>query len=240
MELGILFVDDHLLAIDKPEGMHTAPLREGETGTLLAAVIEQFPEVERVPGVKPVEPGLLHRLDRETSGVVVIARTTRAFVALRGQFESDRVRKEYYAVCAPAPGVVADRLAVSSRFAPLGTGRSKVRVVLPYEHRASVLKEASPETYATDAEVIGRRGGCCLVRCTISRGFRHQVRAHLAHLGLPIVGDALYGTQVPEGFPERLYLHASAVELRHPADGRSLRFESPVPPEFAGLVATAG
>ncbi|MCX7029962.1 MAG: RluA family pseudouridine synthase, partial [Spirochaetes bacterium] len=239
MDLCILHVDDQLLVIDKPEGMHTAPLHAGETGTLLDAVIEQYPEVERVPGIKPVEPGLLHRLDKGTSGVVVIARSVHAFTTLARQFESGDVRKEYLAVCVPGPAVRSTRLSVSSRFAPLGPGRTKVQMVMSYEHRARVLKAASPDTYVTEAEIAERGAGGCLVRCTITRGFRHQVRVHLAHLGLPIVGDPLYGVPVPPGFGERMYLHASAVELHHPADGRPLRFESDLPNEFPPLLAAA-
>ena len=238
VDLRIIHVDDQLLVIDKPEGMHTAPLREGEAGTLLDAVIEQYPEVERVPGIKPVEPGLLHRLDKGTSGLVVIARSVRAFAGLRRQFESGEVRKEYLAVSIPGAAVRSQRLSVSSRFAPLGPGRAKVQMVMSYEHRARMLKEASPDTYVTEAEIAERGAGCCLVRCTITRGFRHQVRVHLAHLGLPIVGDAIYGAPVPPGFGERMYLHASAVELHHPADGRPLRFESDLPGEFPLLLVS--
>jgi len=237
VDLRIVHVDDQMLVIYKPEGMHTAPLHEGETGTLLDAVIERFPEVERVPGVKPVEPGLLHRLDKGTSGLVVIARSVRAFAGLLAQFESGDVRKEYLAVCVPGPGVRSQRLTVASRFAPLGPGRARVQMVMPYEHRARVLKQASPDTYATEADITERGAACSLVRCTITRGFRHQVRVHLAHLGLPIVGDALYGVPVPAGYGERMYLHASAVELHHPADGRPLRFESDLPAEFPLLLA---
>jgi len=237
VDLRLVHVDDQILVLDKPEGLHTAPLREGEGGTLLDAVIEQFPEVERVPGIKPVEPGLLHRLDKGTSGLVVIARTVRAFTGLLAQFESGAVRKEYVAVCVPRIGLRSTRLSVASRFASHGPGRAKVRVVMPFEHRAQVLREASPDTYHTEAEIADRGAGCCLVRCTITRGFRHQVRAHLAHLGLPIVGDPLYGAPVPPGFGERMYLHATAVELHHPADGRPLRFESELPPEFPLLLS---
>lgn len=237
MDLRIVHVDEQVLVVEKPEGVHTAPLREGETGTLLDAVIEQFPEVERVPGLKPVEPGLLHRLDQGTSGLVVIARSVRAFTGLLAQFEAGSVRKEYLAVCAPEPGVRSRRLTVSSRFAPFGPKHAKVRVVMPYEHRSRLLREASPDTYATEAEIVERGPVCSLVRCTIARGFRHQVRVHLAHLGLPIVGDDLYGAPVPPGYGERLYLHAAAVELHHPADGRPLRFESDPPNEFPLLLA---
>lgn len=239
MDLHLIYVDDQFLVVDKPEGLHTAPLRDGDGGTLLDGVIAQFPEVERLPGIKQVEPGLLHRLDKDTSGLVVIARSVRAFTGLLSQFESGAVRKEYAAVCVPVAGLRSTRLSVASRFAPTGPGRAKVRVVLPFEHRVQVLRDASPDSYQTEVEIAERGAGCCLVRCAITRGFRHQVRAHLAHLGLPIVGDSLYGAPAPPGYGGRMYLHATAIELHHPADGRPLRFESELPMKFPLLLAAS-
>jgi 23S rRNA pseudouridine1911/1915/1917 synthase len=260
--LEVLYADADLIAVDKPAGLHTAPLgREGED-TLLGRMIERYPEVARLPGIKPVEPGLLHRLDRDTSGIVLIARTPEAFQLLMAEFAGGRVRKEYLALCVPqagfAPAAVqaGQRFAVESRFAPFGPGRRKVQVVLPagnagagadadaYSvgrcpvgrgparlHRAG--RKASPGIYRTEAEVLELRGSRALVRAVILRGFRHQVRAHLAFLGLPIVGDALYGVAAPPGARDRLYLHATAVELALPSSGRKLRIDAPLPPDFA-------
>jgi 23S rRNA pseudouridine1911/1915/1917 synthase len=234
--LRVLYEDAELLAVDKPAGLHTAPLRPGEAGTLLGQLIERYPEVAQVPGRKPQEPGLLHRLDRDTSGLVVVARTPAAFLELLGQFRAGRTRKEYLAVCLPAAEVKpADRFLLASRFAPFGPGRRKVRVVpvgAP-QARGRGRRQASLKSYRTEAQVVEAHGGLVLVRAVIRRGFRHQVRAHLSHLGLPIVGDELYGRPVPSGAPQRLYLHASAVELAHPADGRRLRIEAPLPLDFA-------
>ena len=236
--LVVLYADADLIALDKPAGRHTAPLRPGETGTMLGEAIGRFPEIAGLSGIKSVEPGLLHRLDRDTSGVVVVARNAAAFQNLRAQFRAGRVRKEYLALCVPQAGSApvwpvqaGQRFVLESRFAPYGPGRRKVRVV-PAGADGGAGREASPGTYRTEAEVLEARGPRVLVRAVIVRGFRHQVRAHLAHLGLPIAGDPLYGVPVPPGTRGRLYLHASAVELRHPDGGRPLCIRSPLPPDF--------
>lgn len=239
--LVVRFEDEHLAVVDKPAGLHTAPLRRGGESTLLDLVIGRWPEVARLPGIRPVEPGLLHRLDRDTSGLVVIARTALAFAALRAAFEAGSVHKEYAAACAPGtgPGAAAEsgETAVTSRFAAWGPGRRKVRVVLPGETRRGVLREATPRTYTTRLQVLRRGAGAVLVGARIDRGFRHQVRAHLAHAGLPIIGDPLYGAALPPGAAPRMYLHAAAIELPHPATGKPIMVRSPLPAAFEALLA---
>ena len=233
--MHVLYEDKDLIAVDKPAGLHTAPLRKGETGTLLAQVIERYPEIAALPGIKPSEPGLLHRLDRDTSGVVLLARTEAAFQRLRAEFAGGRVRKEYLALCAPTAAVrPGQRYALESRFAPYGPGRRMVRVVpAGREGAGGGGRKASGGLYHTEVEVLEVRGSRALVRARIVKGFRHQVRAHLAHLGLPLAGDPLYGVPTSPGACGRLYLHASAVELEHPAGGAPLRIGSPLPPDFA-------
>jgi 23S rRNA pseudouridine1911/1915/1917 synthase len=240
--LSILYEDGHLLAVDKPAGIHSSPLREGEPGTFLGRVIERYPEVAGLPGIKSMEPGLLHRLDRETSGVLLVARTVEAFERLHAEFAAGRVKKEYLAVCIPVERDKArweSRLRIESRFAPFGPGGRKVRVILPEEEGKRAARKAAPDRYLTEAEVLEARGPLLLVRAVLVRGFRHQVRAHLACFGLPIAGDPLYGAPVPPGAAARLYLHAAAVELLHPADGSPLRIRSPLPPEFRAVLSGA-
>lgn len=244
-ELCIRYEDDDLIVADKPAGMHTAPLVRGDTGTLLELVLDAFPEIGALPGIKPVEPGLVHRLDRETSGLVVVARTAGAFESLRHAFASEAVRKDYAAACAPTGAAGAEDeglgprpLRMESRFAPYGPGRRMVRAVLSGERSARLLAAASPALYATEARVMNRRGGRALVRAWILRGFRHQVRVHLAFLGFPIFGDPLYGVAAPQGSAPRMYLHAGRIELPHPVTGRRLVVESPVPDEFMSLLET--
>ena len=102
--LVVRYEDAHMAVVEKPPGIHTAPLRAGERGTLLESILARYPEVAAVPGIRPVEPGLLHRLDRETSGLVIVARQADAFAVLRGSFEAGEVLKEYAACCAPRRG----------------------------------------------------------------------------------------------------------------------------------------
>ena len=248
-ELCVRFEDPALIVVDKPAGVHTAPLRSGETGTLIDLVIRSYPEVAELPGIKPMEPGLVHRLDRDTSGLVVIARTVEAFDALRSSFASGGARKHYLAACACSDdGMDAGRtLRIESRFAPYGPGRRMVRAVLAGEKSRKLLDSASSETYITEAQVTARAGGRVgdsvggspggrvMIAASILRGFRHQVRAHLAFLGFPILGDPLYGDAVPAGFAARMYLHAVRISMSHPSTGLPLVVEAPLPEEFDGL-----
>jgi len=291
MQLIVRYEDPYLLAVEKPPGAHTAPLRAGEGGTLLDAVIARYPEVARLPGIKAIEPGLLHRLDRDTSGLVLVARTPESFATLRASFDAVAVEKGYLAVCRrvapealPADHARAGllrtprqlpggRLRIESRFAPFGPGRRRVRLVdalvggeaagagppsgslLPAGPIGQLGARGGPrrppaETtnrrYATEVELLEERGGLILVRARITAGFRHQVRAHLAALGLPILGDSLYGEGGTPGAPaslpppvERLFLHAASLALSHPHDGRPLSIRSPLPEEFRLLVPAA-
>ena len=230
-ELSVLYEDEWLIAVDKPAGVHTAPLHAGETGTLLDSVLSRFPEISRLPGMKPVEPGLLHRLDRETSGVVVVARTEPAFRALRELFEREDVVKDYRAACRADEGrLIPSPMRVESRFAPRGPGRRMVRVVLP--GAAGKVREATPDIYVTEAGVEERRGSSALLSAVIRRGFRHQVRAHLSYLGFPIFGDEVYGVPAPAGAPARMYLHACGISFPHPFRGGTVHVVSPLPEAF--------
>jgi 23S rRNA pseudouridine1911/1915/1917 synthase len=251
--LRIAYRDEHILVVEKPPGLHTAPLSPDAAGTLLGMVIDAYPEVGKVPGIKDVEPGLLHRLDRETSGLVLVARTAAAFQTLRLASDAGGIWKEYLAVCVPAarqaaPGAPPprERFRIESRFAPQGPGRRRVRVVPPGA-RVRAAARASEQVYLTEAEVLETRGKLCLVRARLNRGFRHQVRAHLASVGLPILGDPLYSPAKGGGIPAgaqaqagRLCLHAWAIQLPHPADGRPVRIESPLPDDVTRLFASGG
>jgi 23S rRNA pseudouridine1911/1915/1917 synthase len=236
--LVVCYEDASMVVIDKPSGLHTAPLRAGDPDTLLGMVIARFPEVAGLPGVKTVEPGLVHRLDRDTSGCVVIARTASAFEALRDAFASGSALKEYAAACACTPGAPAssaERLHIESRFAAYGEGHRRVRVVLPGDTAKRGTRAAAPDLYATEAQIISRSDDRVLLTVSIRRGFRHQIRTHLAFLGFPILGDGLYGVPVPSGHTPRMYLHASRIELPHPATGALMVVESALPQGFMTL-----
>ncbi len=239
-DLVVLYEDADLAAVEKPAGIHTAPLSRDPTGTLLGAIIERWPGIAELPGRKPVEPGLLHRLDRGTSGIVIVARTEAAFHALARAFEEGGVKKEYTALCLLlSPESQPSPLSIVSRFAPYGPGRRMVRVIREEDMGRPGAREATRELYATDARILERRGGMALVRALISRGFRHQVRAHLSALGLPIVGDPLYGAEPAQsGEPApRMFLHACRIVLQSPTTGQEMEIVSPVPAEFGAALA---
>jgi len=233
----LAYQDEHLLVIDKPSGMPTAPLSAGEPGTLLAWVIARFPQVDRLPGRKPIEPGLLHRLDSGTSGLVLVALNAEAFARLRGLFEAGEVEKSYLALCRPPEGASAGQtLTIESRFRPWGPRQSKVKVVLSDEESRRGNGLATRASYRTDAVVERAGPKAALVRARLRKGFRHQVRAHLSHLGFPIYGDPLYGVPVPGGAVDRLYLHAQSLAFLHPITGTLLQVEAPLPETFFRLL----
>jgi 23S rRNA pseudouridine1911/1915/1917 synthase len=235
--LVVLFEDRDMLVVDKPAGVHTAPLHAGDQGTLLGMVIEAYPEVAGLQGRKAAEPGLVNRLDRETSGCVVVARTAAAFSALLEIFAADGASKRYTAACAEPDHAAEGTLSVESRFAPYGPGRRMVRVILPEEKSKRLAQAATRETYRTEARILATGSGRTLLSACITKGFRHQVRAHLSFIGYPIFGDPLYGVAVPPTFPARMYLHAARIEMPHPVSGAAMVVESPEPPEFKALFA---
>ncbi len=229
----VVLEDPDFIVAAKPPGMPTAPLRPGGEGTLLAWVLARFPEVAVVPGLKPVEPGLLHRLDGDTSGLVLIARTAAAWDALLAAARGGRFVKRYRALvssaASPPEGTrellmdpekaqsSALPLPIESAFRPWGPGRRRVAAVAP---------AAAPQqrVYRTVILAIEQETGLTAapsfrVLVELATGFRHQVRVHLAAIGLPIAGDRLYG---PAAASEagRLMLHACALQFPHPRTGR--------------------
>jgi 23S rRNA pseudouridine1911/1915/1917 synthase len=207
--VAVIFHDERLLVLDKPSGMAVHPLSPNERGTLLGAAVAIAPEI--ADAGPPLEGGLVHRLDMETSGLVVFALQADLRSELRRAFTEHRVIKRYLARVA---GAIEAPCVVEGAIAP-GPTKDRVRVVAKDDPRG--------QPAVTEVEPLERRGDLALIRATTRYGRRHQVRAHLASIGLPIVGDAIYGT--PGG---RLALHAAEIEL---PDGS--RFTSPLPPELA-------
>ena len=166
-----------------------------------------------------------------------MARTAEAFAALRELFTSGRAQKTYLAACGrgDAPPRQGWHLHIESRFAPYGEGRRKVRVIAAGRTDRQALRRATRVVYTTEADIAAQGPGRTLLRARIARGFRHQVRAHLSALGYPILGDPLYGVDVPAGSPARMYLHAARIEMPHPVTGEPMILESPVPAEFGSL-----
>ncbi|MDP6442331.1 MAG: RluA family pseudouridine synthase [Pirellulaceae bacterium] len=227
--LSVIYEDEHLAAIDKPPGMVVHPSKGHWSGTLTAALAFRFQsQLSSVGG--PARPGIVHRLDRDTSGVIVVAKSDSAHLQLAAQFEARRVEKEYLAIVVGSPDRDGDRIDQ-----PIGAH--------PYRREKKAIRagHATSRSAETFYEVIERFGGFALVRARPKTGRTHQIRLHLAHVGLPVLCDRLYGgrstitgAELRRGATEavsldRQALHAHKLSLTHPASGQPIQFQAPVP-----------
>lgn len=221
--LVVRYEDEALLAVEKPSGWPAHPLEAGERGTLANAVVAHAPGCATA-AEDPREGGAAHRLDKETSGLVLFARSRPVWEALRRAFSERAVRKEYLAL---VRGAAHDRWIRTPIARPV---RGRARVARPGE----AGREALTRVEALRPVEPPGQGRWTLVRCTIPTGVMHQIRVHLDSVGHPIAGDSLYGQARLVGL-DRLFLHAALLELTHPTSGRRLRIESPLPPELRAL-----
>ncbi len=222
LPLQVLQEDTALFALDKPAGQPVHPLTYRETGTLLNALIGRYPELQSI-GPNPLLPAVVHRIDTDTSGVVLAARTQAAYEALRAQFRTHQVRKTYMAV---VHGRVRQAGQMESWLFHNRQG-GQHRMVAPAPAPVGQRKKLRATTAYEPLDVHRDR---TLLRVTIRTGVTHQIRCQLAYAGFPIVGDRLYGSS--EITSSRLFLHAAELTLFHPADGRMLTFRSPLPDIF--------
>lgn len=226
--LVVILETPSVVVVDKPAGQPTAPLRGGETGTLANALVARFPEMAGV-GFHAREPGLVHRLDNDTSGVVVAARSRAAWDALVEGTRSGALDKLYLAVCEDRE--MPDSGTIEIPLAPHPKDRRRVLACL---HPRDV-ERLSPRPASTTFRVVSRAAGACLVEVRAPRALRHQIRAHLAAIDCPIVGDTLYGAKEVAGLG-RHALHAASVTWKGAAGVPAFTATSELPPELAALV----
>jgi 23S rRNA pseudouridine1911/1915/1917 synthase len=222
LALPVLHEDAALAVIDKPGGMPAHALDPRQRGTAAAFVLARWPETATVGD--PLAPGLIHRLDGGTSGVLVVARTAEAFAALRAALAARTIEKRYLAFVA---GTAAD---------------TSVDTPLAHDSRdRRRMAAARPGDRAWPAETIVRMVTAGLARSlvavTMRTGVTHQVRVHLALAGHPVLGDVLYGGPASELPPGRHALHACGITLPHPDGGTLVRVESPLPDDLQALRA---
>ena len=233
--LTVLYEDGDLIVVDKPAGMAAHPAPGSETGTLVNALLAHCgASLSGVGGV--ARPGIVHRLDKDTSGVMVAAKTDAAHAGLSALFAAHDIERLYIALTrgapTPARGTIASRL-----------GRS------PHDRKKmAVLRAGGREavTHYRVAEAFGPadRPLAARIACTLETGRTHQIRVHLASKGAPVLGDQLYGSGPPAAAVRaamaaadlaRQALHAAVLGFRHPVTGEALRFETPPPADMRAL-----
>jgi len=229
-ELAVLFEDESLIVIDKPAGLvvHAAPGRRGES--LVQRAVARWGELPAVQGED--RPGVVHRLDRLTSGVIVLGRTPEALEGLKRQFAAREVEKRYLALCHHVPRFDGEWIEAPLEKHP--TNPARVRIA-----------RAGGRPAATFVEALERFRGFSLLRATPRTGRTHQIRVHLSHAGLSIVGDRTYRhpgalrEPVPPEAPPvaRQLLHAERLAFRHPASGERVSFEAAPPADFQDFLA---
>ncbi|HEX5068995.1 MAG TPA: RluA family pseudouridine synthase [Vicinamibacterales bacterium] len=228
LPLPLLYQDADMAVVDKPAGMVVHPAAGHATGTLVNALLHHLDGLSGVGGA--TRPGIVHRLDRGTSGVMVVAKTDAAHRALSKQFHDRQVTKEYVAL------VWGTMRAGETLSRPIGRDpRDRKKM------STRARKVRSAVTRVLSAEPLG---GVSFVRLAIGTGRTHQIRVHLSDAGHPVVGDLLYGGE-RKSVPPRLaalaklrrpFLHAAKLTIAHPADGRSLTFQSALPGDLDGVL----
>jgi len=215
LPIQILWADDAVVVINKPSGIPSVALRHDETDTVANFLLAHFPDIATT-SPRPLEAGVVHRLDTATSGVLLAARTPQAYDRLREQFRNRTVEKQYLAL-------------VHGQLSQSGTRRSSLT---PTGRRGQCMHEV-PTGRGQEAHTVyvpvTQFADHTLVRVTIPTGVRHQIRVHLAALGHPIVGDVVYGNPKEH---ERLCLHAERLSLLHPQTRTHMQFTCPPPEDF--------
>jgi len=220
--IDVLYEDADIAVIDKPPCLYVHPAPGHETGTLTDALLARFPQMRGIGS--ETRPGVVHRLDFGTSGVMVFALNRRAYTALREAFESHvHVEKTYLAVLHGAPKPPHGTLVAT-------VGRK------PWDPKRMALNVKDGKRAVTHWQLLSKKGPLALVEFKIETGRTHQIRLAAAHLGCPVVGDSLYGDKAADGRlrvkPRHLLLHAVTLAFKHPVTGKKLVFSAPPPPDF--------
>ncbi len=224
LPLGILFEDEHLIVLNKEAGVVVHPAAGNMDGTLVHGLLYHCQDLSGIGGV--MRPGIVHRLDKDTSGVLVVAKTDLAHQNLVEQFQKRQVRKVYLAIvagCPPEPAGVIETL----------IGRH------PVHRKKMAVLERGGRTALTEYELVESFGQAALLRVVIKTGRTHQIRVHMNHIGCPVLGDAVYGGKRAQmAGVARQCLHAAQLTIAHPLTTEILQFDAPMPEDMKSLLAS--
>ena len=225
--LNIIFEDEHMLVIDKPVGLVVHPAPGNPDGTLVNALLAHCGDsLSGVGGVK--RPGIVHRLDKDTSGLMVVAKSDRAHQGLSAQLSGHTMGRMYLAFVWGTPAPPAGKI-------DLPIGRHPVD-----RKKMAVIK--SGRNAVTHYKILEELDGASLLECKLETGRTHQIRVHLSHLGHPLVGDPVYGKgrRPPPISLARQALHATTIRFIHPMSGKAMEFHSELPPDLSALKSALG
>ena len=222
MPLDVVYQDAEFVVIDKPAGLSVHPGPGHPDGTLVNALLARCPDIQGIGGV--TRPGIVHRLDKDTSGLLVVAKTERAHQDLSEQIRSRQVFKGYLALSVGSP--------------PHEEGLVDAPIARDPRHRKRMAVVLGGRESRTRYRLLGKYGAHSLLELVLETGRTHQIRVHLAYLGCPLYGDEVYGRRSAE--LGRHFLHASVLGFHHPSTGEPMTFRSELPSELRRVLSTPG
>ncbi len=224
--VNIIYEDDDVIVVNKPAGMVVHPAHGNYTHTLVNALLFYCKGKLSSTG-SPLRPGVVHRLDKEVSGVLVLAKTDTAYRELVKQFKEKTTKRKYIAFVKGEPALLKDKIS-------LAIGRSKKD-----RKKMAVTSEGpTSKSAVTNYEVLKKFKGITKLAIVLETGRTHQIRVHMSYMGYPILGDTTYGgpKALPDGRQaERIMLHAKSLGFKHPVSGKEMLFEAELPEEFGKL-----
>jgi len=220
--LDIIFEDSHLIVVNKPRGMVVHPAAGNYQGTLVNALLKHCQDLSGIGGV--IRPGIVHRLDKDTSGVMVVAKTDQAHLSLAQQIKERTASRRYLAI---VHGNIKENAGAID--APIGRH--------PVDRKRMAVVFVNSKPAITRFKVLERFGNYTLVQCSLQTGRTHQIRVHMAYIGHPVVGDPQYGPSKCEFDINGQALHSAELTFTHPVTGQVMHFTAPLPADMEQILA---
>ena len=218
--LDIIYEDHDIIVINKPRGLVVHPADGNSSGTLVNALLFHCQDLSDINGIR--RPGIVHRIDKDTTGLLVVAKNNRAHNALAEQIKEHKVSRIYYAL---TEGIIAENAGIVDT--PIGRH--------PTDRKKMAVTPGSGKRAVTHFTVLHRYREVTLVKCRLETGRTHQIRVHLAYIGHPVVDDPVYGRKISRGLSGQA-LHAGELTLQHPSTGQEMTFQAPLPDDFQMLL----